>query len=200
MTLTEDYSLALPSTARSGPESRPDARPDTQAEVSVAALVETYAATLFRVAHAILRSRSEAEDVVQDTFLRVLQHRNMLPAIRDHRVWLVRIAWNLALDRRRRIRPEQIDEAFARSLIAVTVPADQAVQQAQHMTLVLRELDRLPRLERQALLLSAVDELRPADMAAVLGKSDSAVRALLFRARTRLRDRLAHAEKKGAPR
>ena len=54
----------------------------------------------------------------------------------------------------------------------------------------MRELDRLPRAERQVLLLSAVEELGAPEMAAVVGRSESAVRALLFRARTRLRERL----------
>jgi RNA polymerase sigma-70 factor (ECF subfamily) len=58
------------------------------------------------------------------------------------------------------------------------------------MRAVLREMERLPKGEREALLLSAVDELGTAEMALVLGRSESAVRALLFRARTRLRERL----------
>jgi RNA polymerase sigma-70 factor (ECF subfamily) len=83
--------------------------------ITVESLVPAYTPLLFRMAHALLRNRAEADDVVQDTFLRVLQHRRSLPEIRDMRVWLVRIAWNLALDRRRKVRPDQMDDAFARS-------------------------------------------------------------------------------------
>jgi len=124
------------------------------------------------------------------SFVRVLEHRRSLMAVRDMRVWLIRIAWNLAIDRRRRIRPEQIDDIFAESLAASDVPADDALEEAQRMRSVLRELERLPKGERHALLLSAVDELGTAEMAKVLDRSESAVRALLFRARTRLRERL----------
>ncbi|MGA2218066.1 MAG: sigma-70 family RNA polymerase sigma factor [Terracidiphilus sp.] len=159
-------------------------------ETEIAALVETYSALLFRVAHSVLRSRAEAEDVVQDLFLRVIERRRSLPAIRDMRVWLVRIAWNLALDRRRRVRPEQFDESFAENLAASSVPADEMLDQTQRMRLVLRELERLPKGERHVLLLSANEELGTREIAEVLGRSDSAVRALLFRARTRLRERL----------
>jgi RNA polymerase sigma-70 factor (ECF subfamily) len=161
-----------------------------RSEVDLAALVETYSALLFRVAHSVLRSRAEAEDVVQDAFVRVLEHRRSLSSIRDMRVWLIRIAWNLAIDRRRRIRPEQFDERFVESLVGNSVPADEAMDEAQRMKAVLRELERLPRAERHALLLSAVEELGTAEMAEVLGRSESAVRALLFRARARLRKRL----------
>jgi len=82
---------------------------ETTSETDLTALVQTYSALLFRVAHSILRNRAESEDVVQDVFLRVLEHEKKLPDIRDLRVWLVRITWNLAIDRRRRIRPDQLD-------------------------------------------------------------------------------------------
>jgi RNA polymerase sigma-70 factor (ECF subfamily) len=135
--------------------------------------------------------------VVQDVFVRVLEHRRSLATVRELRVWLVRIAWNLALDRRRRIRPEQFDEGFAESLIARNLPADEALHERQRLRAVLRELERLPKAEREVLLLSAVDELGTAEMAEVLGRSESAVRALLFRARTRLRERLEKREGTG---
>ncbi len=162
----------------------------TRSEIDPAALVEIYSALLYRVVHSVLRSRSEAEDVVQDVFVRVLEHRRSLETVRNMRSWLVRIAWNLALDRRRRIRPDQLDENFAESLVALNAPADEALVSARRMKAVLRELERLPKRERDVLLLSVVEELQTAEMAEVLGKSESAVRALLFRARTRLRERL----------
>ncbi|HWZ01628.1 MAG TPA: sigma-70 family RNA polymerase sigma factor [Edaphobacter sp.] len=168
-----------------------------RSEIDLAALVETYSSLLFRVAHSVLRSRAEAEDVVQDVFVRVLEHRRSLATVREMRVWLVRIAWNLALDRRRQIRPEQFDEGFAESLVARNLPADEALHEAQRLRAVLRELERLPRAEREVLLLSVVDELETSEMAEVLRRSESAVRALLFRARTRLRERLEKGEGKG---
>lgn len=168
----------------------------SRSEVDLAALVEAYAALLFRVAHSVLRSRAEAEDVVQDVFVRVLEHRGSLESVRDMRVWLIRIAWNLAIDRRRRVRPEQIDAEFAERLVSGSVPADQALHEAQRMATVLGELERLPKGERHVLLLSAIEELGTAEMAAILGRSESAVRALLFRARARLRERLEEGEVK----
>ena len=167
----------------------------TASETDLTALVDAHAALLFRVAHSILHNSAEAEDVVQDTFLRVLQHTRKahqleLPPIRDLRVWLVRIAWNLAIDRRRRIRPDQLDDQFAAALVARTAPADQALSDARHIAAVLREIDRLPQPERHALLLSAIDDLSITEISTLLHRTESAVRALLFRARTRLRQRL----------
>jgi RNA polymerase sigma-70 factor, ECF subfamily len=184
MTSVEGYSLALSTVTGS------------RSEINPAVLVETYSTLLFRVAHSILRSQAEAEDVVQDVFVRVLEHRRSLSAVRDMRVWLIRIAWNLAIDRRRRINPDQMDECFARALVAKSVPVDEAIDEARRMQLVLRELERLPRGERHVMLLSVVEELGTAELAEVLGRSESAVRALLFRARTRLRERLEKGESK----
>jgi RNA polymerase sigma-70 factor (ECF subfamily) len=106
------------------------------------------------------------------------------------RVWLIRIAWNLALDRRRRIRPDQMNEVLAHSLVARTIPTDQALDEAQRMHAALRALEKLPKAEHHVLLLAAIEELSTKEIAIVMEKSESAVRALLFRARTRLRERL----------
>lgn len=176
--MLKGYSLALPGLG------------EVRSTADLTALVETYSATLFRVAHSVLRSPTEAEDVVQDVFMRVLEHQQSLPAVRDMRVWLIRIAWNLALDRKRRIRPEQMDERFAGTLVAPTVPADQRLAEVRKLSAALAEIEKLPRGERHVLLLSAADEMGTAEIAEVLGRSESAVRALLFRARNRLRQRL----------
>ena len=161
-----------------------------ETDTTLPALVETYSTLLFRVAHSVLRNPTEAEDVVQDTFVRVMEHKRALPDIRDLRVWLVRITWNLALDRRRRIRPDQLAETFAFSLAGRNTPADVALHEARELALVFRAIDRLPRAERQVLLLSAIEDLDTRELAQVLNKSESAIRALIFRARTRLRERL----------
>jgi RNA polymerase sigma-70 factor, ECF subfamily len=162
----------------------------TETDATLSSLVETYATLLFRVAFSILRNQAEAEDAVQDTFVRVLERRHDLPAVRELRPWLVRITWNLALDRRRRIRPDQMDPAAAHTLLGHNTPADQALADAQQTHTVLRAIDKLPRAERQVLLLSALDELDTAEIAAITRKTESAVRSLLFRARTHLRARL----------
>ncbi len=163
---------------------------EAAAHAAVEALVPLYSGVLFQVAHAVLRSRPDAEDVVQETFLRVLRQGTALREVREIRVWLVRIAWHVALDRARKRAPVQMDREFAEALAGREQGADVAMVEAERYLRVLREMERLPRRERQALLLSAVDEMSAAEIAAVLGRSESAVRALVFRARTRLKTRL----------
>lgn len=162
------------------------------AEPDLAALVRDYSGLLYRVALSLLRNAAEAEDVVQDVFLRVLQRQGELGRIAEIRPWLVRITWNLAIDRTRKVRPDQMDEMFAAELVSRQTPADEAIEEATRMRRVLAAIERLPKLERQVLLLSAMQELSNAEISAVVGKSESSVRSLLFRARTRLRERMTN--------
>jgi RNA polymerase sigma-70 factor, ECF subfamily len=156
---------------------------------AITAMVEQYSTTLYRVAYSVTRNSAEAEDAVQEAFLRVLRHRNELGEIRDHRVWLIRIVWNIVLDRKRRAktRPEteDIDEC-ARLLVSSGVSADQYAIAAQQHANILRQIDRLPEKERRVLLLAAFEELSTAQIAEVLKTTESAVRARLFRARRQL--------------
>jgi RNA polymerase sigma-70 factor (ECF subfamily) len=164
-------------------------------EVALAALVDQYASTLYRVAFSVLRNQQDAEDAVQEAFLRVLRHREELGEIRDHRVWLVRIAWNIVLDRKRRAktRPETDDIAdVARVLPATGLSAEQRAAALQHHANVLQCVEKLPAREREVMLLSAFEELSSVEIAAVLGVTESSVRSRLFRARNLLAELLQH--------
>jgi RNA polymerase sigma-70 factor (ECF subfamily) len=163
----------------------------TQEDVSeiITALVAEYSTTLYRVAYSVTRNAAEAEDIVQETFLRVLKHQNKLGEIRDARVWLVRIAWNLALDRKRRskARPETEDIAdLVRTLPAIERRDDDEVISSQEHARVLALIDQLPAKERQALLLSALEELSTPEIASICATTESSIRSRIFRARREL--------------
>lgn len=162
-------------------------------EEALAALVDQYATTLYRVAFSVLRNSADAEDAVQESFLRVLRHRDSLDEVRDQRVWLIRIVWNIVLDRKRRAktRPETDDVAeLARVLPATGLSAEERAAAAQHHAQILELVDRLPAKERQVLVLSAFEELNSVEIAEVLGISESSVRSRLFRARNLMADLL----------
>jgi RNA polymerase sigma-70 factor (ECF subfamily) len=154
-------------------------------DATLTALVDQYAATLYRVAFSVLRNASDAEDAVQETFLRVLRHRGTLGEIRDHRVWLIRIVWNIVLDRKRRAktRPETDDVAE----LARVLPAG-GLNHAH----VLACVDQLPTKEREVLVLSAFEELSSVEISSVLGITESSVRSRLFRARNLMAGLLQH--------
>jgi len=157
-----------------------------EAAAMVTALVEQYSGVLYRVSYSILRNATDAEDAVQETFLRVLKHQDSLAEIRDQRVWLVRIAWNISLDRKRRkkTRPEDDDiDDLARVLPAPGITAEDAAIGSQQQSRVLALMEKLPAKERQVLLLSAFDELSTAQIAQIIGTTESSIRSRLFRAR-----------------
>jgi RNA polymerase sigma-70 factor (ECF subfamily) len=177
-------------------------QPDTASasaatSLAIAALVDEYAGTLYRVAYSVLRNTADAEDAVQETYLRVLRHRDSLGEIRDPRVWLVRIVWNVVLDRKRRAktRPETDDIAdLARLLPASGLTSEERVASAQHHEHVMRAVVRLPEKEQRVLLLSAFDELSSVEIAQILGTTESTIRSRLFRARKLLSAALNPAE------
>ncbi|HYK34751.1 RNA polymerase sigma factor [Alloacidobacterium sp.] len=168
----------------------------TREDVSeiITALVAEYSTTLYRVAYSVTRNAVDAEDIVQETFLRVLKHQNKLTEIRDVRVWLVRIAWNLSLDRKRRskARPETEDIAdLVRTMPSSERRADDEAISAQEHARILVLIDQLPAKERQALLLSALEELSTAEIADICSTTESSIRSRIFRARRELAGLLA---------
>lgn len=178
------------------PHSAEDRQARSHAEQeAVAALVEQYASALYRVAFSVLRNAADAEDAVQEAFLRVLRHSETLGEVRDHRVWLIRIVWNIVLDRKRRAktRPETDDVAdLARVLPCDGLSAEQIAAAAQHHAHVLACMEKLPAKEREVLQLSAFEELSSVEIAAVLGITESSVRSRLFRARNLMAELLRH--------
>ena len=164
-------------------------------EATLAALVSQYAGALYRVAYSVLRNPADAEDAVQEAFVRVLRHRETLGEVRDQRVWLIRIVWNIVLDRKRRAktRPETDDVAeLARVLPCDGLSAEQIAAAAQHHAHVLACVEKLPVKERQVLMLSAFEELTSVEIAEVLSITESSVRSRLFRARNLMADLLNH--------
>jgi RNA polymerase sigma-70 factor (ECF subfamily) len=165
-------------------------------EDAMAALVSQYAGTLYRVAYSVLRNAADAEDAVQEAFLRVFRHRDSLGEVRDQRVWLVRIVWNIVLDRKRRVkaRPETDDVSeMARVLPAAGLTAEERASAAEFHAHVLRCVEQLPAKEREVMLLSAFEELSSVEIAGILGVTESSVRSRLFRARNLMAGLLNHA-------
>jgi RNA polymerase sigma-70 factor (ECF subfamily) len=164
-------------------------------EEALAALVSQYAGTLYRVAFSVLRNPADSEDAVQEAFLRVLRHRDTLGEVRDQRVWLIRIVWNIVLDRKRRAktRPETDDVAeLARVLPSDGLSAEEIASAAQHHAHVLACVEQLPVKEREVLMLSAFEELNSVEIASVLNITESSVRSRLFRARNLMAVLLQH--------
>jgi RNA polymerase sigma-70 factor (ECF subfamily) len=157
------------------------------------ATVREHTRFVYKIAYSVLRNHHDAEDVVQETFLRFLRHRKRWAEIRDRRAWLATVAWRVALDRKRMPAEGALEEAteVVSKLRAGGAPADEIAASRQMMSLLERLVSSLPRDLREALILSATQELTSAEISQVLGIPEGSVRTRLLRARGILREKLA---------
>ncbi len=155
--------------------------------------VREHAKLVYRVAYSVLRNHHDAEDVTQETFVRVLRYRRKLAGVRNPRTWLARIGLRVALERRSKagkVSVEDLDAAVPHAR-SHALPADEAVLGTELSGHVDKLIAALPAKLRDPLTLSAVEEMSPADVAEVLGINEAAVRSRLFRARQILREKLS---------
>ena len=168
---------------------------DGTAEEALEDLVRQHSRLVYRIAYAALRSHHDAEDATQETFLRVLRYSRKLAAVQDPKTWLARIAWRVAADRskrrgRKREIPLQDPAKPVAEIISTDAPADQALHGSWVGALLERLIAALPQKLRQPLILSALEEMSPREVAATLGINEAAVRSRVFRARQILREKL----------
>ncbi len=169
--------------------------PDRSVEAVIEDLVRRHSRLVYRIAYAVLRSHNDAEDATQETFLRVLRYSRRLAALEDHKGWLARIAWRVAVERSRKAsRKQEITledpEKQLPEIASTKSSAHEAMQASQISALVERFIAALPEKLRQPLVLSAIEEMSPREVALTLDISEAAVRSRIFRARQILRHRL----------
>jgi RNA polymerase sigma-70 factor (ECF subfamily) len=152
------------------------------------ALVARQSHFVFRVAYAILRNRHDAEDTVQETFLKLYRNQTWR-GINDERAFLARAAWRVAIDRLP--KQQRVDVELDDEPISVTPSPEQQAIASNHHKTVHRMIDGLPEELRQPLVLSAIDELNSREIAAILGLPEGTVRTRLMRARQILKQKLA---------
>ena len=149
---------------------------------------ETLRGRLFGLAYRMLGSRADAEDVVQETYVR--WHAVSPGTVETPEAWLVTTASRLAIDRLRRLRTER--EAYVgpwlpEPIVTAAAP-DRDLDLAGDLSIAFMTLlERLAPDERAAFLLHDVFDVGYADIAAVLEKSEAACRQVVHRARTRVR-------------
>jgi RNA polymerase sigma-70 factor (ECF subfamily) len=146
---------------------------------------------LFGLAYRMLGSRAEAEDVVQEAYVR--WHQADQSAIRNPEAWLVTAATRLAIDRLRALKVER--EAYVGPWLPEPLigspppPPDRDVELSSDLSIAfLVLLERLAPEERAAFLLHDVFDCGYPEIASLLGKSEAASRQIVHRARGRVRD------------
>lgn len=138
------------------------------------------------LARYLLGDRAEAEDVVQEAFIRLWEHRaSMAPA--RVKPWLLRVTRNLCLDRLRRRRPE---ETFEESLVLGQGCPTDGLQRDQALARLQRALADLDEPFRSLVLLRDVQQHSYEEVAAMTEMSMPQVKTYLHRARKKLREQL----------
>ncbi len=170
----------------------------TGEDVDFTALVQRQSRFVFRVAYAVLLNSHDAEDAVQETFLKLYRNRGW-QHLSNERAFLARVAWRVAVDRR---RPAQgtpathLDSALDPSDPLDDSPSpspgpEQTLLQANQNALIHSMIDALPEDLRLPLVLSAFDELNSREIASILSIPEGTVRTRLQRARQLLRQKLS---------
>jgi len=168
----------------------------TGPDAEFTALVQRQSRFVFQVAYAVLLNSHDAEDAVQETFLKLYRNRGW-QHVDDERAFLARVAWRVAVD----LRPRSLRAAkFSADSEAIAISMDespsslpnpeQSLASANEHALVHAMIDALPEELRVPLVLSAFDELSSREIANILKIPEGTVRTRLQRARQMLRQKL----------
>jgi RNA polymerase sigma-70 factor, ECF subfamily len=176
-TLSDD--MAIPAAVKSAPSTA------TVNEV-IATLVQEHANLAFRIAYGVLRNHHDAEDAVQEAFLRVLRFQKQLENVQDPKAWLAKIVWRTAIDRVRTKLAEPIDF----DPIDPRMSAEDLAATAQMQRLIAELIGGLPADLRGPIVLGALEELTSTQVAEVLGIPEGSVRTRQMRARQLLKEKL----------
>lgn len=157
---------------------------------------------LFRTARGVVGDDAEAQDVVQETYLRAFSRLATFRGDAALGTWLARIAVNVALDvARKRGRMVQFDETQdlgaeppAEQMMSFRTPESEApemvTERAQTRVMLQSAIERLPPIYRSAFMLRAVEEMSVNEAAFCLHVSEDVVKTRYLRARSMLRDTL----------
>ena len=163
-------------------------------------LVKRYDRNVFRIAQHITQNREDAEDVVQDAFLKAYTNLQQFQEQSKFYTWLVRIAVNEALMKLRRRRPERTvsldediqtgEDSIPREVADWSPNPEQNYNQAELREILTKTIQGLPSGFRTVFVLRDVEGLSTEETADALELSIPAVKSRLLRARLQLRERL----------
>jgi RNA polymerase sigma-70 factor, ECF subfamily len=175
-------------------------------ETAVRIIMQSNNRRLYRLARGILRNDGEAEDVVQETYVRAFTHLESFRADSSLATWLARIAINEALGRLRRQRPNVEWTTLPPGVLEAQViqfplsassgDPEKSMAQREIQRVVEHAIDELPEAFRLVFITRVIEGMNVEETADILGLKPETVKTRLHRARTMLRDNV---EKKIGP-
>jgi RNA polymerase sigma-70 factor (ECF subfamily) len=149
--------------------------------------VQSQSRFVFRVAYALLRNSYDAEDVVQQVFLKLYRNR-MWHGMQDEKAYLARAAWRAAIDH---VPKQSLIKADGPEIASVHPSPEQTALEDELQGKVHQLIDRLPEELRLPLALSTIQELTSGEIAQTLGIPEGTVRTRVLRARQLLREKFS---------
>lgn len=166
-------------------------------ETAVRTIMQANNRRLYRLARGILRNDAEAEDVVQDTYVRAFTHLDQFRGDSSLSTWLSRIAMNEALGRLRRQRPgvewSELEKSVPQAQIipfplASSDDPEKSMAQREIRDVVEHAIDELPEPFRLVFITRVIEGMNVEETADILGLKPETVKTRLHRARNLLRD------------
>ena len=158
-------------------------------------LVERHSAEIFAYLWRLLREPGDAEDCLQETFLRAFRSYGRVRAGTNYRAWLYKIATNTARNQwRQKKRGEAHTVELDPDRLADEMSTVDRVEQKTLLAAVTRAVDKLPPQQRAALIMRKYQELSYAEIAGVLECTEAAARANVYQAVKRLREQFVEVE------
>ena len=163
-------------------------------------LFEAYSDRVYRLAVGLLENEVEAEGVVQDTFMRLIERLDQFEGRSKLSTWLYRVAYNLCQDRLRKRKPistlvEEVDDEGTIPTPTILIDWEQLPERCLTAAEISRELDEaiatLPPKLKAVFILREIEGLSTQACAEALDISVSATKVRLHRARLLLREQLA---------
>lgn len=174
-------------------------------EAAIRSIMQSNNRRLYRLARGILRNDGEAEDVVQETYVRAFTHLDSFRGDSRLATWLARIAMNEALGRLRRQRPGVewtslppgvLEAQIIQFPLSATSDPEKTMAQREIQEVVEHAIDDLPEAFRIVFITRIIEGMNIEETAEILGLKPETVKTRLHRARTMLRDNI---EKKIGP-
>ena len=168
--------------------------------VAFSELVRRYERKIFRLAKHITQNDEDAEDVLQETFLKAYEHLDEFQGNSKFYTWIVRIAVNESLMKLRKRRTDRTvsldepiegsDEPVVREIAVWEENPEQRYSREELRGILEKAIDNLKPAFRTVFLLRDVEDMSTEETAEVLGLSIPAVKSRLLRARLQLREKL----------
>ena len=166
-------------------------------EAAVRSIIRSNNRRLYRLARGILRNDSEAEDVVQEAYVRAFTHLESFRGDSSLSTWLSRIAMNEALGRLRRRRPAveldslpqgALDAEIIQFPLSAAADPEKSMAQREIQAVVEHAIDELPEAFRLVFITRVIEGMNVEETAEILSLRPETVKSRLHRARNMLRD------------